>query len=157
MIRYDPLCCIVAALLLLLLPVEWLLSFMTAALVHESAHILAVLLFRGRIHSFRISVTGCSIECGEMTEVGNVMSILAGPVCSLLLVCFRRITPQIAVGGLCQGLFNLLPVLPLDGGRILQILLFHFCPQKEARIMGTVKYTVWFVCAGILAGFLSMK
>lgn len=154
MIQYDPFCCIAAACLLLLLPASWILAALTAAVVHEAGHIFAVLFFGGKIHRARISVTGCVIECGEITEFGKLISILAGPVCSLMLICFRRIAPQIAVCGLCQGLFNLLPVLPLDGGRILQLLLFHFCPYHASAAMNILKYAVWCIIGCVLIWIL---
>lgn len=143
MIQSDPVCCIVAAGLLLLLPINWLLSAVTAAAVHETAHILSVFLFGGKIHRIRISVTGCVIECGELSEFAKLASVFMGPVFSLLLICFRRAAPQIAVCGLFQGVFNLLPILPLDGGRILQLLLLRFCPRHASAVMNILKCAFW--------------
>ena len=150
MIRFDPVCCVVAALLILAVPMDWLLSVAAAAAAHEFAHILAVSLLGGKIHGIRFAATGCVIDCGDMEDGRRLLSIAAGPACSLLLVGFRRILPKIAVCGLFQGLFNLLPVLPLDGGRIWQLLLFRFCPRQATAVMNILKYVVWGMVVGIL-------
>lgn len=134
----------------MLLPFDWLLSVIIAALIHEAGHILTVILLGGKVHRIRISVTGCVIDSGGLRDAERLMSILAGPVSSLGLVCLRIICPKIAVCGLFQGLFNLLPILPLDGGRILQLLLFRFCPRQESAVMNILKYGVWLLAGGIL-------
>ena len=138
MIRCDPACYLLGAMLVLLLPLDWLLSAITAAMVHEGGHILAVRSFGGQIRSIRISVGGCVIECGELAFLPEIMAILAGPVGSLSLLAFRRILPQIAVCGLVQGLFNLLPLFPLDGGRILQRMLSRWFPAKASAIQKAI-------------------
>ena len=37
-----------------------------------------------------------------------------------------------------QGLFNLLPVLPLDGGRILQRILWRVMPERADAVMSAL-------------------
>ena len=142
MIRCEPFCYLVWAVLILLLPIDWLLSAATAALVHELCHILAVRIFGGRIRRIRICVTGCGIECDELLPVHGTISILAGPMGSLSLLALRRYLPQIAVCGLIQGLFNLLPVLPLDGGRLLRQILYRCLPAKADAILRGIRYAV---------------
>ena len=49
MIVCDPACYYLGALLLLLLPLAWVISFLAAALVHEFSHILAAWLFGAKL------------------------------------------------------------------------------------------------------------
>lgn len=142
MIQLDPFCCIAAACLILILPLDWLLSAVTAALVHEFCHILFVLLMGGRIRRIRISISGIAIECDEIGDIPKLLSILAGPAGSLCLFLFRRTIPKIAVCGLLHGLYNLLPVLPLDGGRLLQLLFYRLFPQKTDMIMRIIRWAM---------------
>lgn len=57
---------------------------------------------------------------------------LAGPLGSFLLVCMIRWFPMIGFCAGIQGLYNLLPVYPFDGGRVLQALV----GEKAANIIG---------------------
>lgn len=143
MIRCNPSSYILGAAVILLLPFDWLLSAVTAALVHEACHVLSVLLFGGHIRTIQITSRGCAIECDEQDFIPKVLSILAGPVGSLLLMKLRRSLPKIALCGLIHGVYNLLPVLPLDGGRILRELLNRWIPARTDSIMRGIRYAVF--------------
>jgi len=145
MIDCLPLFYIYLAALILLLPLEWILSVITASLVHELGHILAVFLFRGRISKITVSLWGCEIESCRLGDFQKLISIFAGPAASIALLLFRRRFPLIAVCGLLQGFYNLLPILPMDGGHILQILLFRLVPGKANRIMAGIRFVMIFL------------
>ena len=72
---------------------------------------------------------GCTIEAAGLGVWKQGISILAGPLGSFSLLLFYRIAPQLAICGCLQGLYNLLPLGPLDGGRLLKIMLYQFCPN----------------------------
>ena len=111
-----------AAILLLLLPLRWILAGAAAALVHELGHSLAVRLLGGHVVSGQISFRGAKLTAEPMEPEKELISVLAGPAASLLLLSLHRITPRIAICGFVQGCFNLLPVYPLDGGKALRCL-----------------------------------
>ena len=131
----DGVCYLLGALLLLVLPLDWLLCAAAAALVHELFHVLALVCLGGRVRKIRVSCRGCVIETQPMGDAAAFFSILAGPLGSFALLVFRRQYPRLAVCGAFQGLYNLLPVMPLDGGRILSLLLGRLWPHHARKIL----------------------
>lgn len=142
MISGDPLFCIACAFVLLVLPVNWLISAAAAALVHEACHILAVMLMGGTVRRIHISATGCRIDTGEMGNIKSILCMLAGPAGSLALFVLGRRFSRIAVCGLIQGSYNLLPIMPLDGGRVFLRILDMVCPHKTETVMRWVRRLV---------------
>ena len=108
--------------LLLSVPVNWLLSSACAAIVHELCHMVAVGIMGGKIRSIHAGVFGARIDSEPMTGLNAFISILAGPAGSLLLVGCYPWFPRIALCAGVQGVFNLLPVYPLDGSRLIRCL-----------------------------------
>lgn len=119
------------ALLLLTLPLNWLLAAMLAAVWHEVCHGLGVLLSGGRILSLTVGPGGIRMDTTSLPRGKSVLCSLAGPLGSLLLLPLAPWFPRLALCGLGQGAFNLLPIYPLDGGRALESL---FPPWRKTRM-----------------------
>lgn len=106
----------------LLFPLNWLIAWFIAVVVHESAHCLAITICGCKIHRISLDVTGAEIHTDLLTNLQTIFCALAGPACGLLLLFFTQKYPQLALCSLIQSLYNLLPIYPLDGGRILDSL-----------------------------------
>lgn len=133
-ISVDPWGCIFGALLLLLVPLRWLLAAVLAAILHECFHILAIRLCGKHILSIHIGFGGTTIETNVSGGTQELLCAMSGPFGSLLLLTLCHRFPELALCAGAQGLFNLLPVYPLDGGRALRCLLTMLFPGKADRV-----------------------
>ena len=125
---------------------------MIFALIHELAHLLAGILIKMKPEKLEIMPFGFSIsfkinvyEYNKKIKNGNMLSLkkifvaLAGPLINLLLMFIifylninENMKLQMIYANLIFAVFNLLPVYPLDGGRILKELLhIKFGIQKS--------------------------
>lgn len=132
-IEISSICCLFLALLLLAVPVPWILGAVLAALFHELSHWGMVLITGGRIADLEIKPTGAFMKTAEMPAWKEALCSLAGPAGSFLLLLLSDYFPRLAVCGLVQGMFNLLPICPLDGGRILYCILTMLFSKRTAK------------------------
>ncbi|MFE7318673.1 site-2 protease family protein [Streptomyces sp. NPDC057555] len=111
-------------------------AFYASVLVHELAHTVAALRFKLPVRRIQLQFFGGVSEIEKETETPGREFVLAfvGPLLSLVLagvfyVGMRLVEPDTVPGVLLAGLmisnlivavFNLLPGLPLDGGRMLR-------------------------------------
>ena len=94
--------------------------FLTAIAVHELAHTIVLLLLGGEIRGLRLGFAQLTLRTGFLTARTELLATAAGPGVNLLCACLLgRAAPQLAGASLLLGGFNLLPVYPLDGGRLL--------------------------------------
>ena len=115
------------AALLLLFPPVLLLAFLSAALLHELGHYAALRLMKGHVKQLTITPLGAEMTVEGQLSYSQEMALAAvGPAVNLLLAALlshfgSRWELCYLFGGvhLVLGLFNLLPILPLDGGMLL--------------------------------------
>ena len=118
-----------------------LTAFLSAALAHELGHLLMMLLTGAAVKGIRVTACGPVIEYGGLLTARQEMGILAaGPAAGLLFACgcFLADTAYFEYAGaiaLLATLFNLLPVIPMDGGRLLQLLLEETMPASGAAVV----------------------
>ena len=135
------------ALLIILIPLNWLLAAVISIVVHELFHIAAIRCFGCRIYDIRIGLDGAQISTQPMSLWLELICALSGPFGGLLLLLLARWFPLIA---LCSGfhtLYNLLPVYPQDGGRALRCGARLLLPEKWAN--GICAVAEWSCLAGI--------
>ena len=140
---------------------EFLLFFLVI-FAHELGHFLVARLFKQRIEHLTFTVLGGILKM-EMTEISRFKQLLiysAGIFVNLLLFLILKTLPDsqfkklFANYNLLLICFNLLPIHPLDGFQIFQVLLSFFnSPYREFRISSLVSiwfwahFSSWYFCA----------
>lgn len=130
---------------------EVLGAVLLAALCHELGHYAALRRRGGWVRAVRISALGAEMQvAGRMSYGGELLAAAAGPAVNLVLAAAlgllgRWWEPLYLFAGaqLVLGAFNLLPALPLDGGRILWLALAWLTePYTAQRVLSVVSLAV---------------
>ena len=151
----SPFAFLMGALLLLTLPLPWLAGAAAAACVHELGHLLAIWLLDAGHPEFRMGCTGAKIHTAFSEPWREFVCAAAGPAAGLLLQTAVRWFPRTAVCGLVQSAYNLLPIYPLDGGRMLFCLLEGMAPEKAEKIIQAAgQGMAWLLLTGALVAIL---
>ena len=138
LIAVKPNTYIYLVLLLFFVPFPWLTAWLAAAAFHEFCHWLAVRMLGGRICRLTVGLGGAVMESDPLTAGKNLFSVLCGPVGGFLLVLLGRWLPRVAICSWVLSVYNLLPLLPLDGGRALRILVRdekHFLVAEKVILL----------------------
>ncbi len=139
------------ALMILVLPLNWLLAAVAAAVIHELFHYLAIRACCGKGAELSLYAPGAKMTLPPMSRGREVLCALAGPLGGLTLLLFARWIPRVAMCAAFQSLFNLMPVYPLDGGRALQSLLSILCRPPVCRFLCACVAVICRVSISILA------
>ena len=123
MVNFKPDTYIYLVLLLFLLPFKWLLAWLLAIFAHEMSHWLAVIICGGKTCGVSVSIGGAKMNCTLLSKKKQIMAILSGPIGGLLPVLLSRYFPRVALCCCALSIYNLLPLRPLDGGSLLEIVL----------------------------------
>ncbi len=148
---------IMAALLVLILPLRWLGAAVLAGLFHELCHLAAVKLLGGRVTDVSLGPQGAVIVAQPMSRGRELVCILAGPLGGLLLLPLVGILPRTAICSALLSAYNLLPVYPLDGGRALRCASALLLRPDHARILCSILEQcccMGLLCVGIYASFV---
>ena len=123
---------------------------MIFALIHELGHLLAGILCGMKPEKLEIKPYGVSVSFklfpkdynikigqGNKLEIKKIIVALAGPLTNLLIIIVSLNLPieiftklMIIYSNILIIIFNLIPIYPLDGGRIVKSIL-HICYGKR--------------------------
>lgn len=138
--------------------------------LHEMAHILCAIIFhypveKVMVYPFGLSAAIAYIGYGNLIK--ETIIICAGPFMHVLLPYLFHIlynvgwisAPFLAYLNMMNAsilIFNLLPIYPLDGGRLLQVFfgsLLRFQTANKATIFCSIGVILWLYSSHLLAGF----
>ena len=131
---------------------------MVFALIHEMAHMICGVALGFRARTLRIMPLGFAIEFKPLIDdynkkvleanniaVKKVVIALAGPVINFVIAIIGLILSfnnDIIYANLLIFIFNLIPIYPLDGGKIIKNILKIFCGNRKAnRYINTISNT----------------
>lgn len=153
-----------AALSIIITSFKGFILCLFSVVVHESGHIIVMCILgyppcRIKLSPFEISITDSARHKRKFFE--NLLIIISGPffnlICFILfyllyLFCDDLFFP-LAAANLSVGLFNLIPVMSLDGGQLLFLILCRRFSEKSAeRAVNVITFIFIFPLAAI--GFL---
>jgi Zn-dependent protease len=130
------------------LAAAFVVALYVSVLIHELAHVAVARGFRMRVHSVTLHLLGGEtlIE-GESRRPWQELAIsIAGPLSSLAigLVCFAvepaftgttaDVLHAVAQVNILVAIFNMLPGLPLDGGRVFRAIIWQVTGREETGI-----------------------
>ncbi|WP_236414403.1 M50 family metallopeptidase [Paenibacillus sp. JJ-223] len=141
-----------------------LVTLFAIVFIHECGHAAAAGLLGCRVLSIQmLPFGGVAVieDRGNLTAGKEILIALAGPMQNMLMVGAALLILQLGVGDpefiryIIQGnmliaLFNLLPVMPLDGGKIVQALVSLFAPYYST-LMWT--YRIGILCSLGISGY----
>lgn len=122
------------------------------ALIHELGHVLVARILGNKLLKFKIMPLGFSIflqtniedynkkiKKGNMYVLKNLIISIAGPITNIIIFLVAFFLPielmlkeKIIYINAIIAIFNLIPMYPLDGSKILQNALKLFCSNKES-------------------------
>ena len=105
-----------------LLPLRWCVRLALAVVVHELGHVAALVLCGAEVYGLRMEACGLALRCAPPEgAVRTIAAALTGRRRrGAVLYPARARIPGGADLSLLYACANLLPVLPLDGGRALE-------------------------------------
>lgn len=143
--------------------IELYTYIMIFALIHELGHLIAGLLMGMKPEKLEVMPFGVSISFkikveeynrkikkGNLLELKKIAVAIAGPITNLLIILLINKfniaglkSATIIYTNLLLMIFNLLPIYPLDGGRIIKsILHINFGKMKAERYINNVSKVI---------------
>ena len=157
----------------------WLIGFLTSlllflsVLLHELAHSFVAIREGLKVRDITLFFLGgmANLEKECKTSKGSLKIAISGPIVSLLLafsmillsnnlsvsdIIISNLFEQVGSLNLLIGIFNLLPIIPLDGGVILKSLIWHFTGSKRAGIKVAIASARLISLLAIFIGIFSL-
>lgn len=124
------------------------LYYIPTVLIHEWAHVIFASALGMTVNEMELFPFGCAakLQCFAVSRAKEIVVAAAGPAANMLAACAvffidKYATPiaiadKLIASNLALAAVNLLPALPLDGGRIVRALFASFMGYKRAtRLM----------------------
>ena len=130
-VRISPTAVLLVAVFALMAPTVCLAAVLLAAVCHEMGHYIALRLCGGRLEGLSVSAFGAQMRIRDRNRLSygrEALCVLAGPLVNVTLSWLMSMGGKwreefylFAGAQLVLGVFNLLQLTALDGGRLLWI------------------------------------
>ena len=144
---------ILLVLMLMLLPIQWVAAVFTSIMIHECFHALMIYILQGRIFAFRLGIQGIQMETDYLPPARELIAAIAGPLGSASLIALAPWFPRTAICGFIHFVYNMIPLYPLDGGRIMKNGLKLIFEERSERIFEASQRLIR-IFAGIICIFI---
>ena len=129
-------------------------------IIHEIAHLFVAICFKYKGYSIEIDILGARLHYKDIEDMSikeDTIISLAGPIINIIMGTIFYILSlyEAMIINYILGLFNLIPVIPLDGGRILKNLLTKKYLYKKANIITiyiSIVVGVFFLIMSLIIG-----
>lgn len=145
------------ALGLLFLPVQWVGAWLLASVVHELFHYIVIRLCRVPVFRLQIGIGGVLMHTAAMSAWQELLCAIAGPISGFLLFFIAKYYPALAICGCVQSVYNLLPLFPMDGGRVLKSALYLLFRAPFAVKLFNILQKIVLGILAVLALYMSFK
>lgn len=102
-------------------------AFLISIIFHELMHYIFSKIIKADVNYIRLGVFGVSMDVafiGKTNLIKKIIFYLAGPLLNFFIAfLFRNVYIKVTYLNLAIGIFNLLPIVPLDGGNIVLAIL----------------------------------
>ena len=123
---------LIILILILTRQIQMYSFIMVFAFIHEMGHVLVGIILKLKVKLLQINPFGISVSFEDygykkLLEIKKIIIFLAGPITNFLIALISyylninfETKQMIIYSNLILGFFNLIPIYPLDGGRILK-------------------------------------
>ena len=151
------LCCAV----LLFCGIDTALCSFVAVILHELSHVVCAFLFGGRLSEISFSFLGISMKtsfCGVTSYYCDGACAVAGPAANIIFGIIVALVSKSNIGfilagtNLLFGIYNMIPVLGLDGGVFVDSvlkLIFPFCVAENIIFAVALIFSVLVTMFGV--------
>lgn len=101
---------------------------------HELAHMVCLSVFGIKVSGLHIRVSGLNIDIKEKIDgIKGIIIYLAGPISNFVLAYLFKNIPMIYEINMVLGSINLIPIYPLDGYNIFEIIVTKMTKKEIGK------------------------